>query len=92
MAEGNHITISNSPTRVNGLLREGVDQLQKACDQIIRLKAIVDQAAVSSGWANLATCLGIESSADAETIYNLLTAVDTTLADSDITTFLAVLG
>ncbi len=74
-----HILINGTSSRHNVQVREFVDDVVSVRDRAKHLKAVFDQAALGGDWAALAELLGIESAAEAETLYNLLGSVVTEL-------------
>lgn len=87
-----HILINGTANRHNGQLRAWIDNLTRTQQEAERLKAVFDQAALGGDWAALAALLGIEDTADAETIYNLLGSVVTELNATFITQTVGRLG
>lgn len=86
-----HIEFSRTATRLSGVLGANIDQLRRASDEMRQLKAVFDQIAAGTDFPALATALGT-TAAEAEIIYNLLTAASGRLDNAAITTFLSRLG
>ena len=74
-----HILINGTCSRHHVQVRGFVDDVVSVRDRAKHLKAVFDQAALGGDWAALAELLGIESAAEAETLYNLLGSVVTEL-------------
>ena len=87
-----HIDINGVATRLNIELRRAIDALWTARNANVQVKAKVDQIVVGADWAALATALGLESAANAETVYNLLAGIQDDLTGSDVSNFLSRLG
>lgn len=87
-----HIDINGAATRLNIELRRAIDALWAARNANVQIKAKADQLVVGADWAALATALGLESAANAETVYNLLAGIQDDLTGSDVSNFLSRLG
>ncbi len=87
-----HIEIPGATaSRLSGDLRQLIDQLQRTVDHATRIKAVADQVASGSDWVSLGAAWGV-SAANAETVYNLLTAAQGRLTGAAISDFLSRLG
>lgn len=87
-----HIEIPGaSASRLSGDLRQLIDQLQRTVDHATRVKAVADQVASGADWTALGAAWGV-SAANAETVYNLLTATQSRLTGAPISDFLSRLG
>lgn len=87
-----HIEINANSTRLSAELRTSIQAAQKVREQVAWLKDRFDQLAVGEDWAALAYALGIESTTDAETVYNLHVAANTALQAVALDTFCDRLG
>lgn len=87
-----HILITGTANRHNSQVRGLVDDLTRVRQDAERLKMVFDQAALGGDWPALAALLGIESAAEAETIYNLLGSVVAELDGAFITQMVGRLG
>lgn len=87
-----HILITGTATGHNRQLRDWVDRLIRVVADGENLKTTFDQAALGGDFAALAALLGLESAAEAETIYNLLGSVVTELDGPFITQLRGRLG
>lgn len=65
-----HIEITGTASRLSADVRSAIDSLEALQDKFSDIKAILDQVALGSDWAALATKLGT-TSAEAEAVYNL---------------------
>jgi hypothetical protein len=74
-----HIEIQSTASRLSAELRSFIDRLNDIVNDGKDIKEIMDQVAMGSDWAALATKLGTSSS-DAEAVYNTLGSVNTELA------------
>lgn len=86
-----HIEIVGNETRSAGQLRRFIDSLQNIVDDVDKLKAVYDQAALGADWDGLAVLLGT-TAANAEAIYNLIGSVQTELHGTFTGQFLSRLG
>ena len=87
-----HIDLNGLATRLNIELRHAIDALWTARNANIQIKAKMDQLTLGGDWTALATALGLESTANAETVYNLLAGIQDDLTGSDVSNFLSRLG
>ena len=78
------IAISNNANPYSQELSQFIRQLQSLVEQSDRLKDRYDQMAAGADWTTLATYLAL-STANAETVYNLMASVNTELHATNIT-------
>ena len=86
-----HIDIVAGASPQGNEVLQAVRQLQSTADLVAKLKAVFDQIAFGDDWDAVAAKLGT-SSADAETVYNLLGSVNSALSVPDVVQFLSRLG
>lgn len=87
-----HIEIKGNETRFADRYRRFIDELTRIRNNAKDYLAIMDQAAFENDWAGLATLLGIESAADAQTIYNLHVDMESKLDSGAVDAFVSRLG
>ena len=87
-----HIEVGGQ-TRLGNQLRQHIDSVQRVVDESVRLKAVMDAAGADSNWTGLRAAFGLSSDAEAQTVYNLMTAASTTLSGKvSISQLLSILG
>ena len=86
-----HIDIVAGASPQGNEVLQAVRQLQSTADLFAKLKTVFDQIAFGNDWDAVAAKLGT-SSADAETVYNLLGSVNSALSVPDVVQFLSRLG
>jgi len=86
-----HIEITGTASRLSAEVRQAIDSLRREQDSFQKVKDIMDQVAMGSDWAALATKLGV-SEIDAETVYNLWGSANAEIRATFITQILARLG
>lgn len=87
-----HIEIKGNETRFADRYRRFIDDLTLIRNRAKDYLAIMDQAASGGDWAGLAALLGIESAANAQTIYNLHVAMESKLDSGAVDDFVSRLG
>jgi hypothetical protein len=88
-----HIEISTNTERHSRDLRSLVDGMSQTLATSRRLKRTYDQVAMDSDWVSLQSLLGLDSTAEAQAVYNLLGGIITELeADSNYQQMLGRLG
>lgn len=87
-----HIEIPGaSASRLSGELRQLIDRALELVNHATQVKAVADQVGSGADWTALGAAWGI-SAANAETVYNLLTAAQGRLTGAAISDFLSRLG
>lgn len=87
-----HILINGVATRHNQELKSLIEQLVAVRARVAHFKEVADQTALGGDWPAFAVLLGIESTGDAEAIYNLLGSVKNEVEGPFITQFVSRLG
>jgi len=78
-----HIEIRGTASRYSSFLRHVIDDARTFQQNVIKAKDIIDQIANDNDWIALADALGT-SVAEAETIYNLLTALNAGVSNASL--------
>ena len=86
-----HIEIPSTASRLSADVRRAIDTLEALQSDFQEIKNVMDQVASDSDWASLATYLGT-SQADAESVYNLWTAANTSIRVANLDNVQARLG
>lgn len=86
-----HIEITGTASRLSAEVRSAVDQLEALQARFQEIKNVLDQVAMASDWASLATYLGV-TAAEAEAVYNIWGSANTEIRATFLSQLQARLG
>lgn len=86
-----HIAVGSDPNRLQGRLRGMISELSSGVARFNELKNVLVAASNGGDWDGLGAALNM-SAADAQTVYQLLAAVNDDLNSADMNAMLSRLG